>query len=496
MAAKLTFVEQTLNRQPPSGARIDWTNPLTRGLTFLSRGSHDENVVRNAPISLASLSGTVTSVVTKHGLGSKFSNATTRKSLNTNVFKNGDCTAMFVGSPSASASFGSYAISQAGSVEINFGVNFDASFNTVSGRFILSTLQPGYRSSVYVDGVLDGTPSCYLIGKSTGSGFAYKNGRRLTTTITGDLPPLNGLDTDTLSVGGMLANGSYPFDYPLNMVAVWSRQLTLEEASSVTLNPWQLFESEQIHVFAPVGTGPVTHPTSGDVVGNTATVTGTATRSATVQTHPSTGAVVGNTATVSGTALRYRAHATTGVVTGLTSNVTGTAKRYRLHTTTGAVTGLTSTVTGTATNEPAAGVHETDGVVTGTTGAVTGSALHIGVHRTTGVVAGYQGAVTGTAKNYTVHETTGVLSGFSAEVVGAAQRSGAVIVHGTSGVLAGYDSVVTGAATNMGGMTLTPADIQAIVAAIKAEIMPVNIVRVNNIDVDGTGVAGDEWGPV
>jgi hypothetical protein len=242
--------------------------------------------------------------------------------------------------------------------------------------------------------------------------------------------------------------------------------------------------------------GGATHPSTGNVVGNTATVTGTAARSATVQTHPTTGAVVGNTATVSGTALRYRVHPTTGAVTGLTSTVTGTAKRYRLHTTTGAVTGLTSTVTGTATNEPAAGVHEVDGVVTGTTGAVTGSALHIGVHRTTGVVAGYQGAVTGTAKNYTVHETTGVLSGFSAEVVGAAQRSGAVIVHGTSGVLAGYDSVVTGAATNMGGMTLTPADIQAIVAAIKAEIMPVDIVRVNHIDVDGTGIAGDEWGPV
>ena len=196
--------------------------------------------------------------------------------------------------------------------------------------------------------------------------------------------------------------------------------------------------------------GGATHPSTGSVVGNTATVTGTAARSATVQTHPSTGVVVGNTSTV-----------------------IGTAKRYRLHTTTGAVTGLTSTVTGSATIQPAPGIHVTSGDVVAGVGTVTGSAKHVGVHT-----------------------TTGVLAGFSAEVVGAAQRSGAVIVHSTSGVLAGYDSVVTGAATNQGSMTLTPADIQAIVAALKAEILPVDIVRVNHIDVDGTGADSDPWGPV
>ena len=44
-------------------------------------------------------------------------------------------------------------------------------------------------------------------------------------------------------------------------------------------NPWSIFEPEEIPLFKPEGTGPVTHPTSGNVVGNTATVTGSALRS-------------------------------------------------------------------------------------------------------------------------------------------------------------------------------------------------------------------------
>jgi hypothetical protein len=319
------------------------------------------------------------------------------------------------------------------------------------------------------------------------------NNQTFSTTNSSSLGAINTL---TLNCYASSETGFGIPEAEIYLAGIDARAWSDGEVRAFINNPWQIFEPEEIPLFKPTGTGPVTHPTSGDVVGNSATITGSALRETGAQTHPSTGDVVGNTATVSGTALRYRAHATTGVVAGLTSNVTGTALRYRLHTTTGAITGLTSTVTGSAVNEPAAGVHEVTGDVVAGVGTVTGSALHIGVHRTTGVVAGYQGAVTGTAKNYTVHETTGVLSGFSAEVVGAAQRSGAVIVHSTSGVLAGYDSVVTGAATNMGGMTLTPADIQAIVAAIKAEIMPVNIVRVNNIDVDGTGADSDPWGPV
>ena len=68
--------------------------------------------------------------------------------------------------------------------------------------------------------------------------------------------------------------------------------------------------------------------------------------------------------------------------------------------------------------------------------------------------------------------------------------------HDASGIIVGYDAKVVGQATNVGSLTLTPADIAAIVAALKAEILPVNIVRVNHIDVDGTGADSDPWGPV
>jgi hypothetical protein len=82
-----------------------------------------------------------------------------------------------------------------------------------------------------------------------------------------------------------------------------------------------------------------------------------------------------------------------------------------------------------------------------------------------------------------------------ATVTGSASRAGAIITHATTGVLTGNTAEVTGASGH-GSMTLTPADIAAIVAALQLAILPVNIVKVNSIDVDGTGADNDPWGPV
>jgi hypothetical protein len=476
MAKKLTSVSRVWSKQPDYVAGIDWSNTLTLGLRAAVVSSlGNTNIVTGRALEVDGPLPLTTSDI--FGRAYKYSASQTLRTEEVTV--TGAFTTIALAIPGRTDN-------QA--VIGTAGTNAWTLWCSISGKIQI------YDGVGYIDSGISVVP-----GKPYAMGVSV-SGTTVTLCINGQVSVHTAAAspsyTSKQNIGSRNGAGDYAFLGDIAGFLFFNRALNAKQLADLTANPWQIFEPEQIPLFKPEGTGPVTHPTSGNVVGNTATITGAALRETGAQTHPSTGDVVGNTANVTGTALRYRAHATAGTVTGLTSNVTGTALRYRLHTTTGAVTGLTSTVIGSATNEPAAGVHEVDGVVTGTTGAVTGSALHIGVHRTTGVVAGYQGAVTGTAKNYTVHETTGVLSGFSAEVVGAAQRSGAVIVHSTSGVLAGYDSAVTGAATNMGGMTLTPADIQAIVAAIKAEIMPVNIVRVNNIDVDGTGADSDPWGPV
>ena len=55
---------------------------------------------------------------------------------------------------------------------------------------------------------------------------------------------------------------------------------------------------------------------------------------------------------------------------------------------------------------------------------------------------------------------------------------------------------VSGVSVGFSDMTLTPADIQAIVAALQAAILPVNIVQVNYGPVDGDGSDSNPWGPV
>jgi len=80
---------------------------------------------------------------------------------------------------------------------------------------------------------------------------------------------------------------------------------------------------------------------------------------------------------------------------------------------------------------------------------------------------------------------------------GASGGSGVVNAPASGATLTGTSSIVAGSATGVTGtMTLTPDDIQAIVDALVVRVLPVNIVRVNHLDVDGTGTANDPWGPV
>jgi hypothetical protein len=474
MAAKLTLIEQERTSQPQTVCRL--AGKYAKAFTVYNSATPMINLATGKNLNAVGtpLFGSAASGREVHGVYGTLGHLQVRSDINPSVENWPGATTLFHGVLTTFAA-GTYPALISIVPDTNYYngiINFVTEPTNAIAFYVGASSTPLSRSytSDFI-GVPVTVIATYDVGSATRSIHIYANGRYLTNS--GSISTTWPNSTSLESIGGYNRSGTYRSStHAISLACVFPFSMGNAEILNLLKNPWQIFEPEQSPLFVPVAGG-TTHPTSGDVVGNTATVTGSALREAGAQTHPSTGDVVGNTATVSGTALRYRAHPTTGVVAGLTSNVTGTALRYRLHTTTGAVTGLTSTVTGSATIQPAPGIHVTSGDVVAGVGTVTGSALHIGVH-----------------------PTTGVLAGFSAEVIGTAQRSGAVIVHSTSGVLAGYDSVVTGAATNQGSMTLTPADIQAIVAAIKAEIMPVNIVRVNNIDVDGTGADSDPWGPV
>jgi len=166
-----------------------------------------------------------------------------------------------------------------------------------------------------------------------------------------------------------------------------------------------------------------------------------------------------------------------------------------MHPVTGTVVADYATVTGDAASSSPAGVHECEGIVVASEAIVVGTALNFSKLTSSGAVKGYQSTVVGTAKNVKKHSTNGAPIGKSSQVIGTAARLDPLVDHGTFGEVDGYQSSVTGSAVNQGSLTLTPADIAAIVAALQAAILPVNIVKVNDVDVIGSGQSGDTWGP-
>lgn len=232
-------------QQPQSGGQIDWANPLTRGLSFASTGANDFDYAKKAALVYTPVSGTFSTQVTAQGVGSVNTGATCYKKTNTDVFGNGDVTALFIGSPTSGGSNPSMALRQSGDVgSVFLSANSDENDNYVSGQLCLRLLQSGVnRSSVKAAGAIDGSLSCYVIGKSAGSGFAYKNGIPLTATTSGTLAGSPTAVADTINVGTNETNGSMAFGAPLVAVYVWKRRLTDSEIRSISSNPWQVVKA-------------------------------------------------------------------------------------------------------------------------------------------------------------------------------------------------------------------------------------------------------------
>lgn len=244
--------------------------------------------------------------------------------------------------------------------------------------------------------------------------------------------------------------------------------------------------------------GPVTHATTGDLVGQGSVVAGSATN---FTVHATSGALVGQGSTVAGSATRFRAHSTSGALQGQGTDVTGAAARFRTFDTSGALVGQGSNVTGSANRfrafdasgslvgggatisgsaarEGSAVTHDTSGTLSAGTASVAGGAARFRAFDTSGALTGAGSNVIGAAERFRAHGAVGALSGASATLAGSAARtrahastgalagngaalsgsaarSGAPVSHAASGVLVGAGAVLVGAGTTPLGLTDT-----------------------------------------
>ena len=181
--------------------------------------------------------------------------------------------------------------------------------------------------------------------------------------------------------------------------------------------------------------GAASHPTSGALSSQAATVAGSA---AHLTLHATSGALAAQSATISGSAVSP--HLSTGALSAQDATITGSAAHLTLHTSTGALSSQAATIAGAAAHE-----HATSGALAAQDSSIAGSAdLSVGgSFSTSGALDAQAATIAGTATHLTLHTSTGALASQAATLAGSAAHE-----HAASGALASQEATISGAATH------------------------------------------------
>lgn len=378
--------------QPQGNARIDWGNPITKGLVgaYLPQGI---NAVTNA----AAVSITAPKTATKQGSGLLFAGGTEVAKYDS--YQPGipftAVTLLVPNFSSSSATRQGVWVYQAtsGSAQNRLRLIWlDATngfYLDINGGFAYKC-KPTFAAG-------DAIALAYTRAGVTSSNQFYVNGVAATTTQVVDtsntgLPspaaPL-WLGDDVEFASGKRLNGT------IALHLHFSRVLTGAEIKSLSENPWQIFAPAARSIWVPEATsGTVTHDTSG--------------------------ALTGQLGSIAGTAAHVAVHNTNGTPTGQLGSVGGSAARLRAFSSTGALTGQGASIVGSAARAGGTTTHDTTGTPTGQGSAVVGTAAHVAIHGTSGTLVGTSALLAGTAVHNIPHGTSGDLTGPGSVVVGSA----------------------------------------------------------------------------
>lgn len=198
----------------------------------------------------------------------------------------------------------------------------------------------------------------------------------------------------------------------------------------------------------------VTHDADGYVQADTGAFGALSGTSTHVAVHTSSGALVGQGSTVSGSSTRTAAspgvthdadgyiQADSGAFGSLSGTSTRTAGGGVTHTSSGALVGQGSTVSGTSDKTHP---HTSSGALVGQGSTVSGTSTRTGItHTSSGALVGQGSTVSGTSTRAHPHTSSGALVGQGSTVSGTSTRTGAPVTHTSSGALVGPGSLVAG----------------------------------------------------
>lgn len=269
--------------QPQGRVRIDWSNPLTRGLQFWQVGA------QNGPF--ASVNG-VTNAVLPVGITKRYASASSQYLLATDDrIKSAPLT--FFALAQLNATAGNRAL-----VTIGANTNDRTGLYVAAGRVAMfSGAGTTTGQAIAASGDTISANTLYALGgrvQGTGSRDAWRNGELVATNNTNVSP----LPANRLALGAFWASGapaaSQYLDGSMPLALAWDRALSDDEMRSLAANPWQVFAApeEDDEITAAGGGGAVdtgVAPGTGALAisGNAPGVTRTAHQSLT----PATGAL-------------------------------------------------------------------------------------------------------------------------------------------------------------------------------------------------------------
>jgi hypothetical protein len=175
---------------------------------------------------------------------------------NFDAFGNGDCTVWFVSGAAAGTSMPNIFAQGGAAGGIWIQANTDENQSNVAGQLCFGLLQTGVnRSSIKAASALDGTVHAYVVRKRGSTGQWWRDGRRLTTVVTGTLGGAPATATDTLRAIGDSTNGAFALPVGFVIGGIFRSGLTDRQCANLATlrGAWSPFEPRRIAVALPAG---------------------------------------------------------------------------------------------------------------------------------------------------------------------------------------------------------------------------------------------------
>lgn len=251
----LVLPQQTRVSQPQSGASIDWSNPITKGLMAAFNSAYPlSNPVNRSPATGQTGTG-ITTAYSKDLTLKNFSGSGTGKYQYATNAETDKVTFIWSGyinltNSSLARIISHYNGAGLGRFDIYVG---QGSAEGIYFQALRATTNGNWQTSNAFK-VVNGIFAVTYDGSSTSNiPKFYINGSLYTGTITTMNSPAGALVTagKNISVGGRLDVTTRQLAGSLSFAAAWNRDLTAPEIFSLSQNLWQIFQPDRSAIFLP-----------------------------------------------------------------------------------------------------------------------------------------------------------------------------------------------------------------------------------------------------